>query len=199
MAANGNTTRDKIQRCALRLFSEKGYNNVTIDDICSDLEITRGAFYYHYSSKDSLFDILYNTPFAFDMDTMAKVFGAENCWGKYWLLHEHGFMWLEETGAELVSTIITLALEKKNKRFFPALNSPYDEITAGIIEMGQKAGHFGVIGEPLRISRLARNIYVGVIQDWCCDNGSFDLIAAVKRGLALGLQVREDISELSDT
>lgn len=44
MAVNGDETRDRVQKCALRLFRSKGYDNVTIDDICAAAEITRSAF-----------------------------------------------------------------------------------------------------------------------------------------------------------
>ncbi|TQR45152.1 TetR/AcrR family transcriptional regulator [Paenibacillus popilliae] len=44
-------TRKRIMESAVRLFTLKGWNNVTIQDIVDDVgDITRGAFYHHFKS-----------------------------------------------------------------------------------------------------------------------------------------------------
>jgi AcrR family transcriptional regulator len=193
MAVNGDETRDRVLKCALRLYRDKGYDNVTIEDICSAAEITRSAFYYHFNNKDILFDALYTEPFSFDMHIMAQVFNTDNCWAKYWLLHENGFNWLNDIGFEFLSTILTMALAKKHKNFFPAMSKASLDIASGIIEMGQKQGHFGIHGDTRTITFAARNLMLGIMHDWCCDNGRFELKDGLKRELALLLQVREDL------
>jgi AcrR family transcriptional regulator len=193
MAVNGDETRDRVQKCALRLIRDKGYDNVTIEDICAAAEITRSAFYYHFNNKDILFDSLYTEPFSFDLHIMAQIFNTDNCWAKYWLLHVNGFNWLTDIGPEFLSTILTMALTKKNKIFFPAINKAYIDIASGIIEMGQKQGHFGIRGDTRTITFTGRNQMLGIMHDWCCDNGKFDLADALKRELALLLQVRDDL------
>ena len=40
---------------AIKLFFEKGYDEVTIDDICAAVGVTKGAFYSHFKSK---FDVV---------------------------------------------------------------------------------------------------------------------------------------------
>ena len=46
--------KDKVFSTAVRLFIEKGYNNVTINDICDACEITKPTFYYHFKSKQDI-------------------------------------------------------------------------------------------------------------------------------------------------
>ncbi|GED68575.1 TetR family transcriptional regulator [Brevibacillus reuszeri] len=44
-------TRRRIMESAFKLFTLKGWNNVTIQDIVDDVgDITRGAFYHHFKS-----------------------------------------------------------------------------------------------------------------------------------------------------
>jgi AcrR family transcriptional regulator len=193
MAVNGDETRDRVQKCALRLFRSKGYDNVTIDDICAAAEITRSAFYYHFSTKEILFHSLYQEPFSFDLRIMAKVFNTDNCWAKFWYLHENGFNWLLDIGPEILSTILTMALSRKNKNFFPGLDMSYIDIASGIIELGQNQEHFAIKGDKRSITYVARNVMLGIMHDWCCDNGNFDLKDTMKRELTLLLQVREDL------
>lgn len=47
--------REEIMRVALGIFSEKGYEATSIDDICKALDINRPVLYYHFKSKRDLF------------------------------------------------------------------------------------------------------------------------------------------------
>jgi AcrR family transcriptional regulator len=47
--------RQKILEVAERLFTEQGYNAVSIRDIAERCEVTNAALYYHFSSKAALF------------------------------------------------------------------------------------------------------------------------------------------------
>ncbi len=44
-------TRQLILDQGLALFLQNGYQATSLDDILSDLQLTKGAFYYHFSSK----------------------------------------------------------------------------------------------------------------------------------------------------
>lgn len=44
-------TRQKILDSAIKLFSTRGYSQVTIDELMSDAGLTRGAFYAHFKNK----------------------------------------------------------------------------------------------------------------------------------------------------
>lgn len=48
-------TREDILKSARSLFSTKGFNAVTVNDVMSDCSLTRGAFYGHFSSKSELY------------------------------------------------------------------------------------------------------------------------------------------------
>ena len=52
----GEATREKIVETALRLFTELGYGGVSIETVLQECNISRGALYHHYSSKDALFE-----------------------------------------------------------------------------------------------------------------------------------------------
>ena len=38
----------------MRLFRQRGYSGVTIDDIVADVGVTKGGFYHHFKSKSAL-------------------------------------------------------------------------------------------------------------------------------------------------
>ena len=51
-------TRSRILESAIKLFSNRGYNKASVDDICADAGISKGAFYHHFKSKQALFPAL---------------------------------------------------------------------------------------------------------------------------------------------
>ena len=48
-------TRRKILEAASRLFREKGYNGVGVDQVMAEAGLTAGGFYSHFHSKEALF------------------------------------------------------------------------------------------------------------------------------------------------
>ncbi len=48
-------TMQRLQTTGLSLFYEKGYYNTSVDDILKRLSLSKGAFYYHYESKEDFF------------------------------------------------------------------------------------------------------------------------------------------------
>ena len=56
-------SKQKILESAFYLFTEHGFDNVSIDQIMQSVNMTRGAFYAHFSSKSSLYkeSISYST------------------------------------------------------------------------------------------------------------------------------------------
>ena len=49
-------TKERILLTALELFSENGYEAVSVSDIAAELGITKGALYRHYRSKRDIFE-----------------------------------------------------------------------------------------------------------------------------------------------
>ncbi|NWG07771.1 MAG: TetR/AcrR family transcriptional regulator [Chloroflexi bacterium] len=55
MQQRSEETRTKIMESAVKLFSTQGYNKASVDDICAEAGISKGAFYHHFKSKQGLF------------------------------------------------------------------------------------------------------------------------------------------------
>lgn len=48
-------TRRRLLEVAWALFSSQGYTRVSLQDVVSAAEVTKGAFYHHFGSKEVLF------------------------------------------------------------------------------------------------------------------------------------------------
>lgn len=66
---------------ARRLFGERGYANVPIEEIAREAGVTRGALYHHFKSKDDLFAELFEALEEELVMTAARAAAAEaNAW-----------------------------------------------------------------------------------------------------------------------
>lgn len=53
-----NKTKRKIFETSMRLFSEKGYDATSIEEITATVGVAKGTLYYHFSSKEEIFNFL---------------------------------------------------------------------------------------------------------------------------------------------
>ena len=55
MQQRSEETRTKILESAVKLFSTRGFGAASVDEICTEAGISKGAFYHHFESKQALF------------------------------------------------------------------------------------------------------------------------------------------------
>ena len=53
-----NKTKRRIFNTAIKMFSEKGYDNTSVEDITAIAGVAKGSLYYHFSKKEDIFDML---------------------------------------------------------------------------------------------------------------------------------------------
>jgi TetR/AcrR family transcriptional repressor of nem operon len=46
--------RQKLLASALSLIRQKGYSSTSVDELCAEAGVTKGAFFHHFKSKDAL-------------------------------------------------------------------------------------------------------------------------------------------------
>ena len=54
MPKDGSATRDSLLDAAQSLILERGFSGMSLDDIVKQVGITKGAFFYHFKSKNDL-------------------------------------------------------------------------------------------------------------------------------------------------
>lgn len=57
-AKEGTVRKNEILDIALALFSEKGYEKTTIEDILAKTGISKGTFYYYFEAKEDVLKVL---------------------------------------------------------------------------------------------------------------------------------------------
>jgi len=73
LVEKGLTTRHRILSAATRLFTDKGYEQTSIEALLDELGISRGALYHHFSSKEAIFEAVFE---AVEADIARAIVGA---------------------------------------------------------------------------------------------------------------------------
>ena len=53
-----NKTKRKIFETSMKLFAEKGYEATSIEEITATVGVAKGTLYYHFGSKEEIFNFL---------------------------------------------------------------------------------------------------------------------------------------------
>jgi len=53
-----NKTKRRIFNTAIKIFSEKGYDNASVEEITAVAGVAKGSLYYHFAKKEDIFDLL---------------------------------------------------------------------------------------------------------------------------------------------
>ena len=47
-------TKKKLFKTAVKLIKEKGFDNISVSDICKEAQVAKGTFYVHYKAKEDI-------------------------------------------------------------------------------------------------------------------------------------------------
>lgn len=164
-------TKQKIFYCAVELFAQKSYENVTVQDICGKAEVSVGAFYHHFGSKEHIINEGYRL---FDQQSEAKWkegHPAEPLEQIQFLIGEQALS-MEQLGpmASLQYFKNQLSCAEKYildpERFFNKTIQQAIEaaVSKGLLE-----------GKPEEIAEDILGLSRGMIYDWCLHEGAYSL------------------------
>ena len=136
----GMETKKRLIECARKLFREKGYNSVTVDDIVKEANSSKGGFYTHFKTKEEL--LINMLPLVDDayvafLNTGIK---PENSIEKITLFVQYAFRIIEEEiGLVFITAIYSSQIKDLTKdRFLIASDRAYNQILKKLIEEGQE-------------------------------------------------------------
>lgn len=64
-------TRDTILSASIKLFSQQGFERTSVEQICQEAGVSKGAFFHHFPTKQAVFMDILNTWLA-GLDTQMK-------------------------------------------------------------------------------------------------------------------------------
>lgn len=177
-------TKNKIFETALSLIKSKGYDNVTVSEICQTAGVAKGSFYVHYKSKEDIVKESYYADMGMYISTRYTEFVSTSPSKSvieriiYFLNLE--FEFAEHAGYELTCLAYSLNLsacvpgpsQHFHKRYFTKLL--YDEVQSSL---AYSSCDFSCDDIFYYLESIVR----GIMATWCFSNGSFDIVEQGKK------------------
>ncbi len=176
-------THQKIYNTALKLFYSKGYDKVTVDDICEKAGVSKGAFYDHFKSKDQvIIDLFLVADQIYDKYATAELGPHKSVVEKLFLLGRKAVDYSNGMGIDIiqVSYRAQINLNKKTASIASEKRALF-KILQKLVEEGQDRGELRTDLSRDDITRIMLRCVRGVIYDWCLVKGRFDLIKETEK------------------
>ena len=175
-------TKERIFRAAKQILQKKGYEQLSIKNICEEAGVSNGSFYHHFKTKDDLLSYYIEEQPSIRpdlLDTPANVEEAKHAIvGVY--LNYVGYC--RELGVEFMAGYY----DTKNQALNPVLRTerPYPIVT--VQTYVEKAMEDGVLSLNVGIEEFTtdiRMIVIGNVFEWCLRNGAADFEGNMSRSL----------------
>lgn len=171
-----NSTKIKIRKIALKLFKERGFDNVTIHDICEESGISKHTFYYYFASKEGLLKTVMTLPEELSSDEAAKIMMIDSPYEQYCEILKKRVRHFESCGKDIVKKILVARLtvsfdEQKEREDFNE-ERPFLEMQMGFIKKAQERGEIENGGDPKDLMHAAFCVLIGISQVWATHPGT---------------------------
>jgi len=186
-----NLTKMHIVNCAIDLFQQRGYNNVSVTDICKACKISRSTFYYYFKSKDEIFDSFLLIPEVIIFENLPSILNSTNYIDQFYQIFETFLTKMMETGPEIFGQVLKRNIDNGNLKILVPYEITMCDIYINLIKKAQEAGEILNHNPPEKIVEAITYLTVGISVIWCNKNGSFDLISKNREMLEALLLVKD--------
>lgn len=164
MQQRSEETRTRIMNSAVRLFSNRGFNKASVDDICRKAGISKGAFYHHFESKQALFlALLDNWLTAIDSAIEAS---RDMSVPETFMRITDAFPYIFETAGDGLPMFLEFWLQaSRDKKIWTASIAPYRRYHTyftSLIRKGVEEGSFVEV-DPALASRMILSTAMGLL------------------------------------
>lgn len=151
MQQRSEETRARILESAIKLFSNRGYNKASVDDLCAEAGISKGAFYHHFESKQALFLALLDS-WLQTIDNAIEASKDKTAPETFMQMTE-AFPYIFETAGEGLPMFLEFWLQaSRDKKVWEASIAPYrryHKYFTSLIKKGVEEGSFVEVNPEL--------------------------------------------------
>jgi len=169
--------KQKIYDTAVSLIIKNGYDNVTVDEICSKLGFTKGTFYAHFRSKDqiimqavSLDNMYFRDELLPQVEAMKPGVDKLLAFGRLFIKHEEDFgkRWLKQ------SLLIRIENNNNIANVYPDKREAF-KIIKELVTEGQEIGEIRTDLSSDHIATMVIYCMRGIEYSWCLPNIKINL------------------------
>ncbi len=175
-------TKAKIFKAAKHILQKKGYEELSIKNICDEAGVSNGSFYHHFKTKDDLLSYYIEEQPSINPDLLDLPADAADAKKTIIYVYLNYVHYCQELGVEFMSNYYT----PKNQSLNPLIRTerPYPIIT--VQNYLQKCIDAGILKLHHSLEETTtdiRMIVIGNVFEWCLKKGDADFEGNMKRSL----------------
>ena len=173
-------TKDRIFQAAKTILRKKGYEGLSIKNICEEAGVSNGSFYHHFKTKDDLLSYYIEEQPSVDADCLDLPANAEEAKTAIIHVYLNYVKYCRELGLDFVSNYYT----PKNQSLNPDIRTerPYPIVTVqNYLQRALEAGAIQLKYPLEAVTSDIRTIVIGVVFDWCLKIGKSDFEGNMRR------------------
>ena len=175
-------TKAKIFSAAKHILQKKGYEGLSIKNICEEAGVSNGSFYHHFKTKDDLLSYYIEEQPAIDPGFLKLPESTEEAVLAIVFVYLNYVQYCRELGVEFMANYYT----PKNQSLNPLIRTerPYPIVT--VHDYMKKCMDAGIFSSHLSLEDMTadiRMIVIGNVFEWCLKSGNADFERNMKRSL----------------
>jgi len=180
-------TKEQLINKAIELFQTEGFGNVTVEQICASLDVTKGSFYHHFQSKNDILLGFYNFDQDFTLALTKELLNFTSPIKQLWRLFEYSIDRTIRLGPDLLKHLLVLDISQGNHILNP-YHTEHDEqmgefnqLILRIVQKGQEQGEIRQNVPPKDLVFAFVSGLLGVAMNWSANGGGYDEKAELYR------------------
>lgn len=163
-------TRKKILKTAISMLETKGFDNITIEEICKKANVSVGSFYVYFKSKYDVLNYIFAKADEYFIEREAEIRGAGDA-----IEQILEFLRVYADYRETTSVGFLKKLYNTDNHSFLIKDRFMYQLLSSIVTQGQKEGQ---LTRDIGAEELVNYLFVvarGFMFDWCLHDGDYDL------------------------
>ncbi len=179
-------TKAKIFRAAKNILQKKGYEQLSIKNICEEAGVSNGSFYHHFKTKEDLLSYYIEEQPGINPDLLDMPATPDEAKQAIIYVYLNYVHYCQNLGVDFMANYYT----PKNQSLNPLIWSkrPYPIVT--VSDYLRKAIDARVVSPAASLEEIAtdiRMIVIGNVFEWCLKGGDTDFEGNMRRSLEIYL------------
>ncbi|CAM3637305.1 TetR/AcrR family transcriptional regulator [Marinicrinis lubricantis] len=172
-------TRSRIVEAGAHMFSKLGYAHASLDKVAADAGLSKGAVYWHFSSKQDLFLAILETHLTDQLrhlpNQIEGILTAHDPAAALteWFQANFCFPEAEDGGAMLFLEFVTSSRESEIRSKLQTVHGKLIDGVNDLLKDMQQKGFIHVTVDPMAVSLMIDALLKGLLIEWLIDPERF--------------------------
>lgn len=175
-------TKERIFQAAKRILQKKGYEELSIKNICEEAGVSNGSFYHHFKTKDDLLSYYIEDQPRMNPELLELPHNIEEAKYAIVQVYLNYVAYCQELGVEFM----TGYYDPKNQALNPSTRTERSYPIETVQTYIERAIAAGVLTLNVTIDEFTtdiRMIVIGNVFEWCLRRGDADFAGNMQRSL----------------